>query len=403
MLVLAFRNLIRQIRRTLLTLAAIVMGVVGITLSGGFVEDIFVQLREFTIHSQIGHLQIYREGYSTVGRRDPFAYLLEYPDPLIQRLQGWPEVSQVMKRVSFSGLANNGRSDYPVIGEGVEVDKEGWVGSRMTLIEGRNLKADNPFEILIGKGVARALKVKQGDLLTLLVNTPGGAINTLEFTVAGVFQTFFKDFDDRSVRISLGAAQDLLGTPAVHALVFALHDTAATEKVVDRLRAELPREQYEIKPWYELADFYQKTVDLYRRQFGVLQVIILIMVILSVANSVNMAIYERTGEFGTLMALGNKRGHIFRLVVLEFSLLGLLGAVIGVALGVGLAWMVSSIGIPMPPPPNSDMGYTAHVQVTVLVIVTGLIVGLLGTLLAALLPAWRVSRLPVVDALRSSI
>lgn len=403
MLRLALRNLFRQANRSLLTLSIIMMGVVGIVLSGGFIEDIFVQLREFTIHSQIGHLQVYREGYSKLGRRDPYAYLMANADALMEQTRGWPEVEQVMKRVAFSGLANNGRSDYPIIGEGVEVDKEGSVGSQLSIVEGRSLSNDNSFEILIGKGVARALKLRPGSVLTLLVNIPGGALNSLEFTVAGIFQTFSKDFDDRAVRIPLSAANDLLGTSEVHALVFALRDTATTDAVVARLAAALPVGQYEIKPWYELADFYQKTVDLYRRQFGVLQFIILVMVLLSVANSVNMAIYERTGEFGTLMALGNRRGHIFRSVLLEFSLLGILGASLGVAAGAALAWALSRIGIPMPPPPNSEMGYTAHVQLVENVMLGAFLVGLLGTVLAAVLPAWRVSRVPVVDALRRNV
>ena len=106
-----------------------------------------------------------------------------------------------------------------------------------------------------------------------------------------------------------------------------------------RLKQVFSPSEYEVKTWYELADFYSKAVDLYRRQFAVLQLIILLMVLLSVANSVNMAVYERVGEFGTLMALGNKQGDIFRLVLKEYMLLGLLGAGLGVVFGVILAWV----------------------------------------------------------------
>jgi putative ABC transport system permease protein len=153
---------------------------------------------------------------------------------------------------------------------------------------------------------------------------------------------------------------------------------------------------------YQLADFYAKTVDLYRRQFGVMQIIIMIMVVLSVANSVNMAIYERTGEFGTLMALGRRGSDIFILVLTENAMLGLLGAGIGVLLGVLLGWLISGIGIPMPPPPNSEIGYTAYIRLVPRVILLAYLVGFIATVLASLLPAYRVSRLPVADALRYS-
>lgn len=403
MLTFALRNLFRQTVRSILTLTVIALGVAGISLVGGFIEDIFVQLRESTIHSQLGHLQIYRSGFSTIGRRDPYKFLMEDVDGLVDRFRAWPEVAEVMKRVSFSGLANNGYSDYPILGEGVEPTKEKQVGSMLSIVEGEPLSDSDPMAILVGKGLAHALKVKPGDPLTLLVNTPEGALNSLEFTVVGVFQSFSKDFDDRAVRISLGSAQDLLATPGIHALVFALNDTADTDRVVKRLMAELSSEQYEVKPWFVLADFYQKTVDMYQRQFTVLEIIILIMVFLSVANSVNMALHERMGEFGTLMALGNRPFDVFKLIVLEYSILGLIGAAVGVFVGVLLAGGISAFGIPMPPPPNSDMGYTAIVRVVPNVLGVAFVVGFLATALAVVVPARRVIHTPIVEALRSNI
>jgi putative ABC transport system permease protein len=155
--------------------------------------------------------------------------------------------------------------------------------------------------------------------------------------------------------------------------------------------------------WYDLAEFYRKTVDLYRRQFGVLQVIILAMVLLGVANSVNLALYERTAEFGTLMALGQRSREVFMLIVVENGVLGLAGALAGVLLGVGVAWAASEVGIPMPPPPNSDVGYTARVLVVPWVVGTAFAVGAVATVLASLLPARRASRMPVVEALRASL
>ena len=192
-------------------------------------------------------------------------------------------------------------------------------------------------------------------------------------------------------------------TTGAHTLVFSLDDTAATDAVAERLSRELRQNEFEIRTWFELADFYRKTVELYRRQFGVLQLIILVMIVLSVANSVNMAIFERTGEFGTLMALGDRRQDVFRLVMTENTLLGLLGATLGIALGIAVAEGISYIGIPMPPPPNSNSSYTAYVRLQPALLGAAFAVGAIATIVAAILPARRASRMPVVEALRQNI
>ncbi len=399
---LAFRNIFRQRMRTALTLAAIGFGVAGLILSGGFVEDIFVQLREATIHSRLGHLQVARAGYETFGRRSPFQYAIADPDRLIKELRGRGHVLEVLPRLAFAGLLGNGRANFSVIGEGVDPDKEARLGSYVILTQGRGLRARDKYGILLGEGVATALKLKPGDNASILLNTPDGSLNSLDFEVVGVFRTYSKDYDDRVVRIHLAAAQELVATKAVHSLVLLLDDTARTDAAAEALKRDLPADRYEVRTWLELADFYQKTVALYRRQFGVLQIITLCMVLLTVANSVNMTIFERTGEVGTLLALGNRQHDVLRLIVAENVLLGLIGAVSGVAVGVGLAFAISALGIPMPPPPNADAGYTAYIRIVPGVVVRAALAGFLATSLAALAPARRAAGLPVVDALRQN-
>jgi putative ABC transport system permease protein len=126
-------------------------------------------------------------------------------------------------------------------------------------------------------------------------------------------------------------------------------------------------------------------------------------VLLSVANSVNMSVFERVGEFGTMVALGNRRGQLRALILTETAMLGIIGAILGVALGVALALLISAIGIAMPPPPNANLGYTGFIRVVPAVLALAFAVGLTATLFAAVLPAIRVSRMPVVDALRANL
>ena len=403
MLKLALRNVFRQKLRTAMTLAAIVLGVIGLILTGGFVQDVYYQMGEALIHSQSGHLQVSRAGFQAHGTRSPEKFLIDRPDSVTQLLMKLPQVDDVMARINFSGLISNGRSDWPIIGEGVEPDKEAVLGTQVRFVEGRQLAKTDLYGVVLGEGIAHALKLRTGDRATLLLNTAEGALNSLEFEVVGTFQSFSKDYDARAVRIPLAAAHELLGTQGVNSLVVSLKRTEDTRQVADALARQLDSKQFEVKTWQQLNDFYENTVALYQRQFGVLQFIILVMVLLSVANSVNMSVLERVGEFGTMMALGNRSGVVLRLVVTENVLLGLCGATLGVVLGMTLAWVISTIGIPMPPPPNANRGYTAHIQILPSTLVIGFSVGFIATLLAALIPARRVSRIQVVEALRQNV
>jgi putative ABC transport system permease protein len=403
MLTLAFRNVFRQRVRTALTLAAIGLGVVGLILTGGFVEDVLVQLREATIHSQLGHIQIHKAGYSTLGRRDPYGYMMSDARQVAGLADAQPHVTSTMRRLELSALLNNGRKDQPVLAEGVEPDREARLGTLLSVVAGRALTDQDRFAIVLGQGVASGLRLKPGDYVTLLASTPEGGLNSIDLEVVGTFRSFSKEYDDRAVRLPLVAAQTLLATSGAHAVVVALDDTARTEEVLAGLRAQLPASELEVAPWYEIADFYQKTVELYRQQFGTLQLIVLVMVVLGVANSVSTTLYERTGEFGTMLALGNRGRDIFRLAMTENLILGLIGSILGGVLGIGLAWVVSVVGIPMPAMPNSEMGYTALIRVSPALAFTAMAIGLLATLVAALLPARRAARLQVAAALRENV
>lgn len=403
---LSLRNIIRQKTHTIMTLAAIICGVAGIILAGGWINDIYLQLGEALIRSQSGHLQVYKQGYFDTGTRSPEKYLISEPDRIKKQIiteLGVEKFDSVMARLNFSGLLNSGRSDLPIIGEGVQPDRETKLGSSLLITAGRQLTSADTFGIMLGKGVAGALKLKPGDHVTLLTNTLEGALNSLDFEVIGIFQSFSNDYDARAVKISLSAAQELLGTTGVNALVILLNKTEDTDIIATRLATSLNSTELEVKTWVELNDFYEKTVELYKGQFGVLQLIILVMVLLSVANSVNMSIFERVGEFGTMMALGNRSNQVFLLILSESFLLGIIGSSLGVGAGILLALAISAIGIPMPPPPNADLGYIAQIQIVPSVLLMAFIIGLSATVLASSLPARHVSRIKVVDALRQNL
>lgn len=400
---LALRNVMRHKSRTGMTLLAIVAGVVALILSGGFVHDIINQLGEALIHSQSGHIQVSRSGYFERGASTPEKFLIAQPEPIRKEISSVKGVEDVMGRIYFSGLLNNGHSDRPIIGEGIEAAKEAQLGSSMVVSAGRKLEDKDQHGMMIGYDLAHALKLKPGDWATVVMNTADGALNSQEFQVVGIFQTFSKDYDARAVRIPLVAAQNLIDTRGVNTLVVSLKHTSDTGPIATYLSKRLIPAGLEVKTWLELNDFYAKAVKMYVVQFGVLRIIILLMVLLSVINSVNMSVFERVGEFGTMMALGNRSSKVFALIIAENAIIGLVGAIVGVLVGIVLAYIISAIGIPMPPPPNADLSYIARIQVVPHIAAGAFVVGLIATIVAAFLPAARVHRIAVVDALRQNV
>jgi putative ABC transport system permease protein len=149
-----------------------------------------------------------------------------------------------------------------------------------------------------------------------------------------------------------------------------------------------------------MADMYNKTVTLFARQVEVLKLIVAVIIVLSISNAMAMSVVERTGEIGTAMALGVGRHGILRMFVLEGLILGLIGGLLGLTLGTALAWLISAVGIPMPPPPGMARGYTAQIAVSAALAGEALLLAVVTALVASVYPAWKASRLPIVDALR---
>lgn len=400
----AWRNIGRHRGRTAMTLAAISLGVCALVLTGGFIADVYRQLGESLIHSRSGHLQIARTGFFESGTRRPEAFVIDDADAIASRIAKHPEVQDTMTRISFSGLLNNGRADLPIVGEGVEPAPEARLGTSLRFVAGRALNESDRFAAVLGKGLADSLAVKPDDTVVLLASAGEGELNTLDLDVVGVFESFSADYDARAIRVPISAARELLATDpqAANTIVVVLRDTSDTAQMAGVIGSDL-REGLELRTWKQINDFYEKTVALYDRQFGVLRLIVLFMVLLAVANSVNMTVLERTPEFGTMRALGRRGSDVFRLVLTENVLLGALGGTIGVIVGVVLALIASAIGIPMPPPPNANTGYVAQIRIVPTELALAFLTAVAATGIACLLPARRAARIPVVEALRAAI
>lgn len=402
---LALRNLTRHRKRSAIALATIGFGVIALLLAGGFIEWIFWGMREGAIQSRLGHIQVTRPDYFSVGSADPFAYLL--PEDLVDELnlEVIPGIEVLSQRLSLSGLISYGDVTIGFTGEGVDPGKDAALSQHLIIVEGDGLDAGNPDGMLLGRGLAANLGVNVGDTVVVLATAASGGLNGVEGMVQGLFQSASKEFDDAALRMPIDIARQLLRTSGAHSWVLLLEQTELTDTVLQTLQSKYPvaASGLEFTPWYTLADFYNKTVKLFSRQMNVVRLIIALIIILSISNILIMSVLERTGEIGTLMAIGFKRWNILQLFVSEGLLLGVIGGGCGVVIGTVLAKIISIIGIPMPPPPGMDVGFTGKILVSWSLTAGVLLLALLTTLAGSLYPAWKASRMEIVDALRHNI
>jgi len=305
-------------------------------------------------------------------------------------------------RLAFNGLISHEETTVSFMGEGIDPEKESMVSRQMNIVRGQNLSSLDATEVILGVGLAENLGMEPGDTAVLLVTTESGGINAVEARVSGVFQTPTKAFDDVALRVPLAMANELLRVSGTHRWVLLLNETAQTDEMVERLRVQFPIQSARLQfvPWHELADFYKKTTVLFSRQVNFVQLIIAVIIVLSISNTFIMSVVERTGEIGTMMALGHKRKSIMQIFVSEGIVLAVVGATVGLALGLGLATLISKVGIPMPPPPGMAVSFTGEILVTWPLAAGAATIAIVATVLASLYPSWKASRLEIVDALR---
>ncbi len=402
-LLLAFRNVFRNRRRTIMTLIMVGGGVAGLLLVGGFFAFMFWGLRESTINAGLGHIQIFTAEHFDREEKHVLDTGIDNWRQVAATVSTGGHVRGVAPRIEFYGMLSNGVKSGVFMGSAVDPVAENGLGFSSRVIEGRDLdsKPSGEIEALVGTGVARSMNVKPGDGLTLLAVTSDGALNGIDVQVVGLVNTGIKDMDDRYLRITLPSAQRLLQSDRVTNLVVGLDKTENTDQaaaeIAPRLRG-LPR-QLVLKKWIDLAAYYKQVRSLFSTIFVFLGAIVFFMVLMASVNTLLMTMFERTREIGTMLAMGTPRSWIMALFVLEASLLGVLGAIVGVVGGNLLGALINVAGIHLPPPPGNTIPLRFHVLHSPGLMIGCSILVIVSLALAAIVPAIRASRLQIAEAL----
>lgn len=402
-LLLAFRNIFRNRRRTVMTLMMVGGGVVCLLLAGGYFGFMTHGLRESTINDGLGHIQIFTADHF---RRDEVRVLdtgIENWQKVAATVSTGGHVRGVAPRIEFYGMISNGTKAVGFMGSGVDPATEKSLGFVSRVVSGRDLdvKPTGEVEALLGVGLAKSMNVKVGDGLTLLAMTSDGALNGVDVEIVGLTNSGVAAMDARSLRVTLTSAQRLLQSDRVTNLVVGLDSTDNTDKVAAELAPRLRGlpQQMELRKWIDLATYYKQVSTMFNGIFLFMGVIVFFMVLMSSVNTLLMSMFERTREIGTMLAMGTPRGWIVALFVLEATLLGVMGAVAGVVAGNLLGMLLNASGLHMPPPP----GYTVAIPFRVLHIPAQMIgssvLVIVSLAFASILPAVRASRLQIAEAL----
>jgi len=406
---LALRNLARNRRRTAISLAVIATGTAALLLTAGFVAFSFEGLSDAMIHGGLGHLEIARESAvaeSGATLERPAAAGLDDWEAVQREVERLPGVLAAAPTLHVAGMvsAPGGRSAAFLAVAGDPL-RERRMGFTVKLRGGAPLVDAPPRQgedrALLARGLAETLGVGTGDLVTLLAVGPGGMLDALDVTVAGVITTGVQELDTRYVKLHIASAQRLLGTASASNLLVTLDTTGRTEEARAALRSLLAghRPPLAVVPWTERAPFYGQVRALYRGIFAFLGAIVVALVVLATSNTLAMAVMERVREFGTLRAIGTSIGQVARLVGLEALWLGVIGGLLGDALGAGLIVALNALAITMPPPPGAVDPIDLRVLFVPEAFAGAVLLMILVLALAAVGPVLRVARLRIVEAL----
>ncbi len=399
---LAWRNLVRQRRRSALMAAVVAFGFAAFALAGGFIGQSFEGLKEGTIRS-VGHLQILDRRAVAGNEETTLEFGLHEASRARRIASRDPAVAAVLPRIDFVGLATNGAKSIPFLGVGVDPEPEAAATyARELVVAGSYLSGDGGDGVVLGTGLASALALKTGDAITLMATTPDGSLNAVDAVLRGLVDVRIKELNDRYLAAGVGLVSRLLQSPeTVSKLVVFLRPGSDEQAASGRLQQTLKAGGYPvaIRHWRELAVFYGQVKLLYIGIFGFVGAVLVIIVILSAAIVMTMAVTERTREIGTLRAMGTRPARVRQMFLAEGVAIAVLGCVVGALLALLVRAGLNASGLILPPPPGATHGMPINVRFYPIAYLAGLVAMVATIAIASYFPARRASRISIVEAL----
>jgi ABC-type lipoprotein release transport system permease subunit len=398
---MAYRNLGRHRRRSILSGLALALGTALLMFIAGFFQGEMRSSMETTLRLNTGHLQVRDVDYDPDKLSVAWDYLIENPEQVAAKITALDQVAAATPRLLASGIITEQDESVGVQIMGIDPASKANDPYR-TLVSGDFITADDREGILIGYPLAESLGLGVGDQINLLVNTSEGSVDEQPFTVRGIFTTGTTAYDKGVVLLPLAKAQAFSGAGDRASMVFVL---LKDREQADAVAAAIPSGSFQAKTWRELNSLLVIINDFSNAYLTVINFIILGVTVIVIINTLLMSVLERTREIGILTAIGMKGRQVVALFLAEASLL----AVGGIAFGSLLGWAISAyyekVGIYF-----GDLGMSAqmmlndriYTDLTLDAALNLIVTAFIITLLASLYPAWMASRMEPVEALHSA-
>ncbi len=411
----SFRNVFRNLRRTLITLCVAASGFAAIAIVAGYFDYTFIGLQELTIRNGFtgnggtGHFQIFNENALQNEESYALEFGIENYETIIKDVQAIDSVSFAMSRIEFSGLVSNGDKSVSFLGMGVDANKEGeliqyFVDTSIGLENSAFFKLqETPNGVLLGKSMAGSLQADIGSPLMLLSTTVDGAINAVDVTVAGIISTGNKAVDNYYLLAQTSTVQGLLQSDKVGKIIVVLNDTQETQQVkplvLETIKKNSTLHRFSLLEWLDLAEYYHSIHDAYYIIFSFVGTIVIAIVALSCTNTMLMAAMERIREIGTLRAIGISSKWIMLIFVFEGFLIGIGSVIIGIIFKFSATFTINHVNIMMPPPPGMANSYQLKISPAIDMYPWIAILIIASTTLSSLVMLLKVKRISIVDAL----
>lgn len=404
---LAVRNLLRYKRRTLLTSALVTLGVVFVlvftSISGSFRDMMVGQITD----SMLGHIQIHRKGYVAAIENLPLNMNIKQKGyrKLEQFLAGEQEISAYSPRIKLGGMFSNFTETTNIRLNGVDPEKE---FATVPLLAGRITTGEKRLkkgEILVPDLLAKGMNVKVGDTIVIVATNQNGSVNGKQFRVGGILESATGP-GGRDGYVHFDDAVELLRMeqPEISEVAIRLKSFGKLHAVEKRLKAAVESEKnqagkpmFELHTWEQLSPFYN-IVKMLNLMTLFIKVMLIAIVLISIMNVMMMAVFERVREIGTIAAIGTPPKTIRSLFLVEGLCLGLFGVFAGNLVGTVIVLVVNASSITFEFGRQSGLVLKASVNPADLLMVSIIVVAV--SVLAALYPAVKASRMEPIDALR---
>ncbi|MBI2083201.1 MAG: ABC transporter permease [Deltaproteobacteria bacterium] len=399
---IAYRNLLRNKKRSFIIILAITIGLGAIVFLRGFASGAQRQMVDNIVSVITSEISIVHKSmeniYNTNGT-------IEDPETVRRLLRGDPRVAGFAEEVFGSGIVSSPQASIMTFVSGIDPQQEIAIGSRFPIVSGRLYAPDDDHSVIVGEKMRKILGIELGEKVVVTVQDQSGGLTGESFTLIGTLEIGNDQLDSGTVVVSLGAGKRLLGM-GDRLSKFAVKTTHRDHipGVVKDLRGKLSGTDLMVMTWDELIPMMAQMMRFQDGMIFVVLLIVLSVVTAGILNTLLMSIVERTREFGLMLALGTKPLQVISLLVFETILLSLAGISGGISLGILAILYFGHVGIDLSRFVStfSNLLVGSHVfpRVDWTYIGLFLMVVLVSNILIAFYPAWRASRLQPVEAMR---